>query len=137
MTGYIPSHLRRTVEVRSAGNCENCRIHNDHAILPHEPDHVIALKHGGATVADNLAFSCFLCNRFKGSDIASIDPRTGAVVRLFNPRQDEWSEHFRCNSDGQIVPLTDVGRATARLLRFNLSESVRTRRELIRRNLYL
>lgn len=136
MTDYISAHLRRTVHDRAHGRCEYCRIHIDHVVLPHEPDHVIAIKHGGTTTADHLALACFLCNRFKGSDIASIDPETDQVVRLFHPRRDRWSDHFQLVADGHIQPLTNVRRATARLLQFNLPESVLTRRELILRNLY-
>ncbi len=136
MTDYVPAALRRTVEDRAAGRCEYCLIHNDCVVMPHEADHVIAIKHGGTTTAANLALSCFLCNRFKGSDIASIDPQTGAVVRLFHPRQDKWADHFQWFDDGNIIPTTEVGRATTGLLRFNLPESVLARRELIHRNLY-
>ena len=54
----------------------------------------------------------------KSSDIASIDPQTGLVTRLFHPRNDGWLGHFRWN--GAIIePITDIGRATAALLRFN------------------
>jgi hypothetical protein len=38
---------------------------------------------------------CRLCNRFKGSDIASLDPASGTLLPLFNPRSDVWEEHFR------------------------------------------
>jgi 5-methylcytosine-specific restriction endonuclease McrA len=44
---------------------------------PHEIDHIIAKKHGGRTEAENLALSCTLCNKYKGSDPASVDPETG------------------------------------------------------------
>jgi 5-methylcytosine-specific restriction endonuclease McrA len=32
--------------------------------LPFETDHIIARKHGGPTVASNLALSCWYCNGF-------------------------------------------------------------------------
>ena len=43
------------------------------AFFPHEVDHVVAEKHGGTTVETNLAFTCWRCNRHKGTDLASID----------------------------------------------------------------
>ncbi len=46
---------------------------------------------------------------------------TGQVVRLFNPRTDDWSTHFRLQ-DGRIIPLTPVVRVTEYLLQFNLPE---------------
>jgi hypothetical protein len=51
-------------------------------------------KHG---VVENLAFACVFCNRYKGSDIATVDPVTGEAVRLFDPRQDSWGDHFEWN----------------------------------------
>jgi hypothetical protein len=99
------------------------------------PDHIVASKHGGKTEEANLAWACFLCNRFKGSDIASIDSETGEVVRLSNPRVDEWHAHFRLD-EGRIVALTPVGRVTAFLLQFNLPENVVFRRALSRRKRY-
>ena len=63
--------------------------------LPHEIDHVISRKHGGTSDPENLAFACYLCNRYQGSDIASLHPATGDLVRLFDPRKDHWEDHFR------------------------------------------
>ncbi len=117
------------MERRAQRRCEYCLLHADDAMLPHEPDHIVALKHRGRTHEDNLAWACFLCNRFKGSDLASIDVETGQVVRLFNPRTDDWSTHFRLQ-DGRIIPLTPVARVTEYLLQFNLPENVAFRKSL-------
>jgi 5-methylcytosine-specific restriction endonuclease McrA len=70
----VPERLRRQVQERAQGRCEYCLIHESDMYYPHEPDHVIAEKHGGATSLENLAWACFYCNRFKGSDLASVDP---------------------------------------------------------------
>ena len=70
------------------------------------------------------------CNRLKGTNIASIDPITKAIVRLFDPRRDNWSMHFRTER-GRIVPITPIGRATAALLDFQQPD-----RERIRENLW-
>lgn len=95
----------------------------------------IALKHGGKTVSANLGLACFDCNRFKGSDIASLDPISGELVALFNPRKQTWSEHFRLNS-GEIIPLTAVGRATEAMLRLNLFQRVEARQRWCAMGLY-
>lgn len=81
MSASIPAELRRMVFRRAESRCEYCRIPADDAILPHEPDHIIAIKHAGETVEENLAVACFLCNRFKGTDLASIDPQSGELTR--------------------------------------------------------
>lgn len=54
----------------------------------------------------------------KGSDVASYDSTADLVVRLFHPRRDVWSEHFRLESN-QVIALTDVGRVTVALLQIN------------------
>ena len=125
----LPATLRRLVRERAALRCEYCLLAEDDAYLPHEPDHVIAVKHGGVTDASNLALACFDCNRFKGSDIASIDPDDGRLTPLFNPRREDWAEHFRAVM-GRVVSITPVGRVTVALLQINLSLRVEVRDEL-------
>ena len=122
----ISAALRREVRERAGERCEYCLLAESQAFFPHEPDHLIAQKHGGDTASANLALACFDCNRFKGSDIASVDFVTRELVPLFNPRTQTWSEHFRF-SGGRIIPLTPVGRATEKLLRFNLRSRVELR----------
>ena len=102
----------------------------DDAFLPHEPDHVVAAKHGGATEAPNLALACFDCNRHKGSDLASLDPETGLLTSLFNPRLDDWPTHF-ASEGGVIIPRTPSARVTVRLLRLNLPVRAEVREELV------
>ena len=97
--------------------------------LLHEIDHIISRKHAGTTTPANLAFACFLCNRYKGSDVACLDPATGLAVRLFHPRKDRWEEHFRI-AGSVLEPLTSVGSATTRLLRLNTGPRVMERRAL-------
>ena len=127
----VSAALRREVRERAGERCEYCLLVESQAFFPHEPDHLIAQKHGGKTVLANLALACFDCNRFKGSDIASIDDVTGEIVPLFNPRTQRWSEHFQLQDDGRIVPLTAVGRVTETLLRFNLPERLEVRVRLL------
>jgi hypothetical protein len=71
-------------------------------------DHIVSLKHGGENSEENLAVGVSTCNLNKGTDLGSINRKTGELVRLFNPRRDQWSEHF-CLKDGRIKPLTDIG----------------------------
>lgn len=51
-------------------------------------DHIVAEKHHGQTVADNLALCCLNDNLHKGPNIAGLDPETGTLTRLFHPRRD-------------------------------------------------
>jgi 5-methylcytosine-specific restriction endonuclease McrA len=130
MATSIPERLRRQVRERAGGRCEYCLIHEADMYYPHEPDHTIAEKHGGPTSLENLALACFFCNRFKGSDLASIDPNSRRIVPLFHPRMQRWRRHFRLNS-AMIDGSTASGRATAVLLHFNDEERIAHRLGLI------
>ena len=132
---YVPAAMRYEVRERAHGCCEYCLLAEDDAYFPHESDHIISLKHRGLSVRENLAWSCFDCNRFKGSDIASLDPISGDLVPLFNPRKDSWHEHFQFEG-GEILPLTPIGRATAALLKFNLPQRVEVRATLAQASRY-
>jgi 5-methylcytosine-specific restriction endonuclease McrA len=66
----VPAGLRKQVYVRANGRCEYCLIPEMAGLASHEMDHIIAEKHGGSTEFNNLALSCVLCNKYKGSDIA-------------------------------------------------------------------
>lgn len=133
---HIAESLRALVRQRAQLRCEYCLIHEDDTFLPHEIDHIIAEKHGGATTVDNLCLSCFLCNRYKGTDIASFDPVTQTLTPLFNPRAALWSAHFQLNGS-LIEGLTPIGRTTTTLLRFNLPERLMERELLIASGRYL
>jgi hypothetical protein len=130
MSEYVPVALRSLAQQRARFSCEYCLIHKEDVHLPHRPDHIIACKHRGPTHETNLAWSCYLSNLLKGSDIASVDLETGQIVRLFNPRTDVWEKHFRLEG-GRIIPLTPEGRVTEYLLQFNRPASIEERQQLI------
>jgi hypothetical protein len=118
MSGYVPVKLRRFVVRRASGLCEYCLVHEDDTFFGCQIEHVISEKHGGPTAPQNLAYACVFCNRFKGSDIGSISPRTGQLCRFFNPRIDEWSDHF--SLEGVVIrPRTEIGEVTALILALN------------------
>jgi hypothetical protein len=128
-TTYIPVSLRRLVEKRAKYRCEYCLLTANLSFFPHEIDHIIAQKHGGNTEANNLAYTCWRCNRYKGTDLGSFDPQTGDFSFLFNPRTQEWLEHFEIK-DFKIIGLTSEGRTTVRLLQFNRDERIAERERL-------
>ncbi len=121
MSSWISDSLRRLVAERAGNQCEYCLIREFSTHLGCEVDHVISEKHGGKTIAENLAYACFYCNRYKGSDIATLDPFSDKLVPLFNPRVDRWRDHFEYKGT-KIEGRTSIGAATARLLGFNLPE---------------
>ena len=135
MVGYIPEKLRRLVSKRACGLCEYCLIPETAVLAAHEVDHIIPKKHGGPTEFENLALSCALCNKHKGSDLASLDPVTGKIVALYHPRREHWSDHFQL-SNAQFIPLTPTGRVTIRLLQLNNHSRIEERKLLIEAGIF-
>jgi HNH endonuclease len=130
MPSYISEELRRLVALRAEHLCEYCLIHEEDTYFGCEVDHIISVKHGGPTVAANLAYACVYCNRQKGSDIGSILWRTGQFSQFFNPRIDRWGEHFRLEG-AMIRPQTVIGEVTAHILGFNHSDRLLERETLV------
>lgn len=81
-------------------------------------EHLVPRQHRGGDDFQNLALSCPWCNRRKGPNLTAIDPESGDVVLLFNPRTQVWDEQFRLEG-AVVVGLTPTGRATVDLLRMN------------------
>lgn len=118
---------RLAVRKRAQARCEYCQLPD---LLPHlmrfHLEHIRARQHGGSDSLNNLAWACARCNERKGTNLAGVDPDTGRMVRLFNPRRDVWAKHFV--GDGlRIRGLTATGRATAWLLEFNSEERLKLR----------
>ena len=132
---YISQDLRRLVKERSNCLCEYCLIHESDTALGCAVDHIISIKHGGATDADNLAYACVFCNRYKGSDIGSIIWETQEFSRFYNPRRDAWKVHFQLQK-AIIQPISNIGEVTARILGFNDPDRVLERQFLISRSRY-
>lgn len=81
--------IETAVRRRAGDRCEYCLIAEaDSGPLPHVLDHVIARQHRGAMIPENLALACGLCNLHKGPNIAGLDPLTGELSSLFNPRKE-------------------------------------------------
>ncbi len=123
--------LERLVWRRARSRCEYCQLPQAFSPLPHAVDHIISQQHHGPTVAQNLALACFFCNSYKGPNIGGLNPQTGRMVRLFNPRKDRWNRHFKW--EGPIlIGRTHTDRITIDLLEINRAEAVDFREFLIR-----
>ena len=131
MAESVNAEIRSVVAKRADHLCEYCLIAEEDTFFGCHIDHIISIKHHGETKVDNLAYACAFCNRFKGSDIASLSSQTGGLVRFFNPRTDRWSDHFQLHGLS-IEPRTEIGEVTLRILRFNADERVLERQELNR-----
>ena len=99
-------------------------------------DHIISVKLDGDESLHNLCLACPDCNRFKGPIVAALDPLTEEPTRLYNPRVQNWDDHFELNVDISIAGLTAAGRATTEVLRMNLPRRVFERYEAWMRGAY-
>ncbi len=122
---------RDFIALRGHGCCEYCKMRHDYSPDTFEIEHIIALFVGGTNELINLAFSCSGCNNRKGYKIKAVDPISGEVVFLFNPRTDKWEENFEWVDDfSHVNGLTPKGRATVELLKLNRNGLVNLRRAL-------
>lgn len=126
---YVPVALRRNITELSRHRCGYCLRTEELMGMPMTIEHIIPEALGGTTTEDNLWLACPSCNQFKGSKIKAHDPQTGKLVKLFNPRTQNWNDHFQWNIDGsQILGKTACGRATIVALNMNNTEIIVTRK---------
>jgi hypothetical protein len=126
---YVPGELRRRVAMQAGYRCGYCQTQVAVVGMPMEIEHLIPRSRGGRTTEENLWLACSLCNLYKGQRTLAEDPETARRVRLFNPRYQLWSRHFRWSDDGsEMIGITATARATVTALRLNRPVLVRSRR---------
>jgi hypothetical protein len=131
----IPASLRRSVIQRANNRCEYCSISQVGQVATFHIDHIIPVVAGGKTTSDNLALACVSCSLRKGARQDLEDLQTGEMVTIFNPRQQNWKEHFRW--DGvNVIGLTAIGQATVEGLDLNRATMlvIRAEEELLGRH---
>jgi HNH endonuclease len=130
---YISPKLRARVAEQARYRCGYCLSLERIVGIPMEMDHLIPQALGGPTIEENLWLACSACNKSKGHRISALDPASGQTVRLFNPREQSWREHFLwVESGARIVGRTAVGRATTTALDLNRPHLVKARRAWIK-----
>jgi hypothetical protein len=124
----VPASLRQRIREVARNCCGYCLSSQQYMMSKLEIEHIIPRAQGGSNEESNLWLSCSLCNRYKGAQIVGVDPFDSAHVKLFNPRTQIWSEHFRWSPDGtHILGVTPTGRATVEALRLNNQLAVEVR----------
>lgn len=128
----IPSRLRELVTARAKGLCEYCQTAQA-IVIEMEIDHIIPESVGGQTVEQNLCLSCAGCNGFKHNALTGVDPETNQTVALYNPRTQNWDDHFQWSKDSTIlIGMTACGRATVARLKINRERAVRARERWVK-----
>jgi hypothetical protein len=123
----MDADTRRLVRSRAGNRCEYCGLHKDESpLIPLQVEHVLPKKHGGSDHLDNLALACIDCNLHKGTNIAGLDPETAKLTPLFNPRKQDWDEHFLL-IEVEIHGHTAIGRVTVQVLDLNGPDRIELR----------
>jgi 5-methylcytosine-specific restriction endonuclease McrA len=118
---------RQFVRERAKDRCEYCGLPQELSpVAQLQIEHIVPCKHGGGDDEQNLALACVDCNLAKSSNLTGIDPVTGEIVELFNPRTENWDEHFMWRGS-LLEGRTSVGRTTIRVLNMNDEERQRVR----------
>lgn len=111
---------RQLVRKRAGYLCEYCHSPEKISTSRFTIDHIQPRSLGGSDNSDNLALACSRCNQHRYNFIVGRDVETSAILPLFNPRQQQWSDHFNWNAYGtKIVGTTPIGRATCERLDLN------------------
>ncbi|TAE50010.1 MAG: HNH endonuclease [Bacteroidetes bacterium] len=132
MSRYVSVKERQIIGERASYCCEYCQLPETDSYYGFQADHIISWRHGGITHVENLAYACPDCNRNKGADVGTILQDANVFVRFYNPRRDSWSDHFDLQYSGAILPKSDIGLATVKILDMNHPDRVIERALLIR-----
>ncbi len=114
----IAEKLKRKIRRQAENRCGYCLLPQSLNPSLLEIEHILPTAKGGTDDEENLWLSCRLCNGYKGIQTEAIDSKTGKRVLLFNPRTNNWNEHFKW-SDEKIAGKTACGRATIQALKLN------------------
>lgn len=131
--GHVGSKLRSTVIARAENRCEYCRFSQVGQEATFHIDHILPVSRGGTDDSENIALACVSCSLRKASRTKTIDPEFGNDVPLFNPRRQNWHDHFQIDG-AQIVGRSAIGRGTVDALQMNRPLAVAIREEETRRN---
>lgn len=122
---------RAEVQRRAHNCCEYCGSQEDYSPDTYSVEHIIPRSKDGDEEIDNLAYACQGCNNRKYISIDAVDPLSGSIAPLYNPRRDRWSDHFIWSEDFAILlGISPTGRATIAKLELNRKGVVNLRRVL-------
>jgi HNH endonuclease len=116
----IPKSLFQIIRQRAQFRCEYCHYPELLSSAPLSVEHLQPQSLGGDDRLDNLALACRRCNERRYNFTTGIDPETQTEIPIFNPRQQNWSDHFIWSIDSvRIIGTTEIGRATCNRLDLN------------------
>ncbi len=95
--------LRKAVCGRATDCCEYCQMQANLSHDPFSAEHILPISKGGLDDLENLAWSCLGCNLFKSNATHVFDLLTGDLVPLYNPRIENWSDHFHWSENFSLM----------------------------------
>ncbi|MEM7531564.1 MAG: HNH endonuclease [Chloroflexota bacterium] len=120
MSQYFSVELRRLLIEADNGLCAYCQSAEENIGDSLSIDHIIPASKDGPTEFENLCRACRRCNETKNDRVDGIDPVTRAKAPLYNPRMQQWDDHFQWDQTGtRIIGLTPTGRVTVLVLDMN------------------
>ena len=126
----ISDSTRQRVRAQAKNRCGYCLSRQELVLSVLEIEHIIPSGAGGTDDEENLWLACRSCNLAKGMQTQALDPLTNQIAKLFDPRRQQWPEHFHWNESAEeILGRTLSGRATVMAL--NLNNSIA---RIVRRN---
>lgn len=125
---YISEEVRSQVRRDCRDRCSYCQALQQYILGTLEIDHIIPKVDGGSDEAENLCLACRLCNSYKSAQTSGLDPETCEKIPLFNPRKQQWSDHFKWSENSvYTIGKTNCGRATIDALQLNNSYAITVR----------
>ena len=130
---YLSKELKDLVFDRANFLCEYCLSPDDYSSSPFNIEHIIPISKSGTNEIENLALACQGCNLHKYNNIFGIDPESGVLAAFYNPRENNWKDHFIWNENHTIIiGQTPIGRATVNSLYLNRYRLINQRNAFIK-----
>lgn len=128
----ISKKLRQKVRQDFNNRCAYCLSSQAYVFDPLEIDHILPISKGGTNDEENLCLACGMCNRHKYSRVSMVDSETALEMPLFNPRKQDWHEHFAWSESGEeIIGISAIGKNTVEVLKMNNSIAITVRKNWI------
>ena len=125
----ISRQLQAKIRVQAKNRCGYCLLPQNLNPTLLEIEYIQPIADGGTDAEENLWLACRECNSHKSIKTFGFDEKSGKLIRLFNPRKQNWSRHFKFNDDKtEIIGKTACGRATVEALKLNNEILVSVRR---------
>lgn len=126
---YFSEDLKNRIRQAAQYRCGYCLTPQKIISMPFEIEHIRPIADGGTDDEENLWLACRNCNGFKHAKTKAIYPVNENEVFLFNPRTQNWFEHFDFSEDKtEIIGKTPCGRVTVIALRLNFEQAVNARK---------